>query len=126
MARKAASRTHHVQLTADLAFRNRVDYELDCQEWALGRRPHPAQMVGDALRHIRYMHGAELAALIGHLDLSVAARAGVVMVAHPEWGLAEKLALRFTPQTPGRLGVTWSPRVVIIGALFTYSRTRTK
>jgi hypothetical protein len=48
------------------------------------------------------------------------------MVAHEEWGRAEKLALRFAPQTPGRLGVTWSPRVVIIAALYTYSRSRTK
>jgi len=116
------TKAHDVQLTNDDAFRKRLDYELICQTLATRRRRTAAHLVEEALKDIRHKHGADLAASISHLDLSVEARAGVVMVHQEAWDLAGRLAGRFALRTPGRLGVTWSPRVVIIAALYSYCR----
>lgn len=122
VARKRKAGLHHVQLTADRAFRAALEDQAARERWATGEQIHPAMMVPDALFKIEDRAGDEMAALISDLDLSARSRAGAVRVRSTDWTKALYLVSRFHRSTNYRATpIKWTPRLVIIAALYCYA-----
>lgn len=121
MVTRTSETFHHVQLTADIRFRKALDQQAELERVATGRIVHPASMVSDALFHIEARLGADLAARIAGLDLSVTARAGAVRVRRNEWRRAVVLARRLHRTSDHPSPIAWTPRTAIIAALYCYA-----
>lgn len=121
MAKGTSGTFHHIQLTGDRRFREALDQQVSMERLATGVVVYPASMVLDAMLHIGDRRGDEVAACITGIDLSLNARLGAVRIAGTEWRHAIKLAKRLRGTTARPSAIDWSPRTVIIAALYCYA-----
>lgn len=114
-----------IRLTNDPKFRTIVERARSALELQAGRPVGLIGMVRPALEHLAALTPAEIQALVHELDLSKEADGGSVRVA---WADLQLLDLLITTGTPPRerkhhsAKGRWSRRVLLVLALFAYSR----
>jgi len=120
VARSKGEGIHNVEMTSAPAFRSAVEAGLRKRRMETGLESYPALILRDALVALHKLPASDVARRIKNLDLSVKSRRGALLVRQNCWKLAGEIATTFNGEGGRPQGGRWSPRVVVIAALYCY------